>query len=133
MNEKLFIPGKSKVEKWSKKTAVIAYRHGMFTADEITSRYDMSLNELRKLNRIYYLEVTKQNVCIMPTKEKKTDKERIAELEAQLKETEKRLDDAELEKAVWSKMVDIAEKELGINIKKNSGMARRSISSGKDP
>jgi|GEM_PF-2555705 len=131
MNEKLFIPGKSKVEKWSKKTAVISYRLGMFTADEVMRKYDITLNELRYLNRKYYLEVLDKNTGDMSRRDKKNDKERIAELESQLKEMKKRLDDSELEAAVWSKMVDIAERELGVSIKKNSGIRRRLKSSGK--
>ena len=131
MNEKLFIPGKSKVGKWSKKTAVISYRLGMFTADEVMRKYDITLNELRNLNRKYYLEVLDKNTGDMSRRDKKNDKERIAELESQLKEMKKRLDDSELEAAVWSKMVDIAERELGVSIKKNAGIKRRLKSSGK--
>jgi len=86
MNEKLFIPGKSKIGKWSKKTAVIAYRHGISTADEVIRKYGITLNELRKLNRKYYLEVSNQNSEAMAKTTKKNDKERIAELESQLKE-----------------------------------------------
>ena len=68
---------------------------------------------------------------------KKKDKERIAELESQLKEMKKRLDDSELEAAVWSKMVDIAEQKFSISIKKNAGgpprgIVRRSKSSVKN-
>ena len=131
MNEKLFIPGKSKVGKWSKKTAVISYRLGMFTADEVMRKYDITLNELRNLNRKYYLEVLDKNTGDMSRRDKKNDKERIAELESQLKEMKKRLDDSELEAAVWSKMVDIAERELGVSIKKNAGIKRRLKYSGK--
>ena len=132
MSKKLFIPGKSKVKKWSKKTAVISYRLGMFTADEVMMKYGITFNELRKLNRKYYLELLDKNNEDMPGKNKKNDKERITELESQLKEMKKRLDDSALEAAVWSKMVDIAEKEFGVDIKKNAGSQRRSRSSGKN-
>lgn len=81
------------------------------------SRYKISLNELRQLNRKTYFQLNKSK--------QKSDKAKIKELEGELKSLQGLLEDAELESQVWKKMVDIAERELGVSIKKNSGIRRQ--------
>ena len=120
MNRKLFIPGKSKLNPLSLESAVVSYRLGMFSAVKVMSLYKISMNELRQLNRNAYFQLEK-TFAPMKQPNLKSDKARVKQLEAELKLLQGKLQDAELESKVWKKMVEIAERELGVSIKKNSG------------
>ncbi|UZR96311.1 hypothetical protein [Chondrinema litorale] len=128
MNRKLFIPGKSKLSPLSLESAVLSYRLGMFSAAKVMSWYKISMNKLRQLNRNYYFQLEK-TFAPMKQPNLKSDKAKVKQLEAELKLLQGKLQDAELESKVWKKMVEIAERELGVGIKlaaaKNSGIRRQ--------
>ena len=58
-------------------------------------------------------------------KKKLSDKERIKQLEAQLKESQQQLKHAQLKQEAYKTMIDIAQEEFNIKIEKKSG-ARQS-------
>ena len=55
------------------------------------------------------------------TKKNLTDKEKIKQLQDQLKSTEQQLKHAKLKQEAYKTMIDIAEEELNIKITKKSG------------
>lgn len=60
------------------------------------------------------------------------DKLRIQELKSRIRELERLVSDLQLEKRVLDKVIDLAEKEYGIKLKKNSGGSQSRNSSEKD-
>jgi transposase-like protein len=72
-------------------------------------------------------EVKKMRKVRMPN-----DKLRLQELKSRIRELEKLVTDLQLEKRVLDKVIELAEKEYGIKIKKNSGAQQSRNSSQKD-
>jgi transposase len=72
-------------------------------------------------------EVKKMRKFRMPN-----DKLHIQELKSRIRELEKLVTDLQLEKKVLDKVIELAEREYGIRIKKNSGGRQSSSSLKKD-
>ena len=70
----------------------------------------------------YFQEENEQTILITMTEDNQTGETKS--LEAKVKELEKALEQAKLEKEAWRKMVEVAERDLKINIQKKSGTKR---------
>ena len=112
-----------------KQLVVQEYESGSLNKDQLQRKYDIRGNDciqswLRKYGKLVYPKYTSIG---RPMKDQ--EQQRIKELEAELKQEnralEKKLKEAELELAAYKKFVEIAERELNIEIRKKSG-ARQS-------
>jgi len=116
--EEYLSSGKSKSEVWKKYTG-LDQEHG---------------NIIRWMRQLGY-EVPQRYFTLEPPKEKKMTKVKISveanlDLKNRIKELEKALIDSELRASAYDTMINIAEKDLKINIRKKS-YTKQSIKSKK--
>ena len=66
----------------------------------------------------------KERVILLPMKELTAEQQRIQELEKELEKLRKQLEYAEIKAETFEKVIEIAERELKIDIRKKSGTKR---------
>ena len=66
----------------------------------------------------------KESVILSPMKESNAEQKRIEELEKELELVRKQLEYSELKAETFEKVIEIAERELKIDIRKKSGTKR---------
>lgn len=109
-----------------KKKAVQMISAGLLSEQQACQKYRITLKLLHEWQRWYdeYFIQPYQNTSTMP-KKKLSDKERIKQLEAQLKESQKQAKYEKLKREAYETMIDIAQEEFNIKIEKKPG-ARQS-------
>jgi transposase-like protein len=108
-----------------KQLIVSEYESGGLNKDQLQRKYDIRGNHciqnwLRKYGKLVY-PIYKSIGRPMKDKQQQHIKELEAELKQENKALEKKLKEAELQLAVYKKFVEIAERELNIEIRKKSG------------
>ncbi|MEM9856615.1 MAG: transposase [Bacteroidota bacterium] len=96
------------------------YEQGYLNKDQLKSKYNIGgksqiLDWLRKYGKLSY-----PNTGFAGARMKDPQKQRIKELEKQLKE-------AETKAALYDKMIEIAENEMGVDIRKKFGAEQSSV------
>lgn len=108
-----------------KRLVVEEYEKGHLNKDQLQRKYDIRGNQciqnwLRKYSKLAY---PRYKSIGRPMKD--NDQQRLKELESELKQEkkalEKRLREAEHQLSMYKKFVEIAERELNIEIRKKSG------------
>lgn len=109
----------------TKKQAVQMVAAGLLSEEEACQRFKISRRLLHQWQRWYdkFFMQPHVNPQLM-AKKKLTDKEKIEQLQKQLKEAQQQLKYANLKKEAYETMIHIAEKELDINIEKKPGAKR---------
>lgn len=105
-----------------KKKVVQMVSAGLLSEQQACQKFKISLKLLHEWQCWYdeYFIQPHQNSNTMP-KKKLSDKERIKQLEAQLKESQQQLKHEKLKSETLDTMIDIAEEELEVKIRKKSG------------
>jgi transposase len=98
---------------------------GKFTKNEARTHYQIQGNtRIIEWIRLYEkygvcsLSLARQARTLVPQKQKKQSPDRQLELEARIKLLERQLEDESLLREMYSRMIDIAEKEYKIPIRK---------------
>lgn len=106
-----------------KRKIVQEYRVGMFTQAEICDRYQISPMQLGIWNRWY--EHTYLNPYYKQAmKNREKQKDDIKRLKREADELYKLLNEARLSNEVLEQLIRVADRELGISLKKNFGSKR---------
>lgn len=108
-----------------KEKIVSYYRSGLFTAEALCKKHEISVNLLNEWMREYaYLQVQRQRVQPMYQPKYRSKDEEIAALKAELAAQEKELKYAKLKGEALEILIQIAEDKFGIPIKKKVGRRR---------
>lgn len=94
---------------------------GLLTDAQAISEYNLSPKLLRAWRKWRHLHILKKYNPRTVSKPKKTDAQKIKELEQQLKEKDKQLKWQTLRADTLDKMIDISEEMLDIKIRKKPG------------
>ena len=97
---------------------------GLINEQQACEKYGITVILIRQWRKQYYDRKILPLQNIQPMKRKQSQTEKIKELEKQLKQTQKALQDEKVKSRAYEIMVDIAEKELSISIRKKSGAKR---------
>jgi transposase-like protein len=104
------------------------YESGNLSYREITSKYDLPSHHLVKWwVRTFRKKAVIEVQTLPPMKAEKKEDQKA--LNKRIAELEKRLADAELRALAYDTMIDVAEEQLGVEIRKKSG-TKQSNSSG---
>jgi hypothetical protein len=93
---------------------------GQMSLDEVRDRFQLSRTEYKKIIRKWqerYSDELHLSLSFMSSKERADNKK----LEARIKELEKQLEYAKMKDVALNTLIDVAEKELKISIRKKSG------------
>lgn len=103
-----------------KAEAISAYRMGIYTQAEICEIYQITPQLLGNWNRWY--QTTYLNPFYQQKMKKEAEeKETIKQLKEELEGLHQQLKDARLRITILEKLIQVAEKGLGISLKKNFG------------
>ena len=94
---------------------------GLLTDDQAIDKYQLSPKLLRQWRKWRHLHILKKYNPRTVSKPKKSDAQKIKELERQLKEKDKALKWQTLRADTLDKMIDISEEMLNIKIRKKPG------------
>lgn len=105
-----------------KKQAVQMVAAGLLTEDQACQKFKISRSLLRQWQRWYdHFFLQPQTDPDPMAKKKLTDQEKIEQLQKQLKETQQQLKYEKLRSKAFDTMIDVAEEDLNIIIRKKSG------------
>jgi transposase len=106
----------------AKKQAVQLVAAGLLSEDEACQKYKISLTLLYQWQKWYDKFFIQPHLNPEPMAKKKlTDQEKIKQLEQRLKDAEQQLKYEKLKSKALDKMIDIAEEDLNIKIRKKPG------------
>ena len=94
---------------------------GLLDEQQVCEKYGITLILIRKWRRQYYKRYLQPPQNARPMKKKQSQAEKIKALEKQLMETQKALEDEKLKSRAYEIMIDIAENELNIPVRKKPG------------
>ena len=96
----------------------------LLTEEQACEKYGITLILIRKWRKQYFQPKIQPLLTTQPMKQKQNQTEKIKALEAKVKMLEKQNKQLQVEAYAHKTMVDIAEKELNISIRKKSGVKR---------
>ena len=96
----------------------------LITEEQACEKYAITIILIRKWRKQYYERKLQPLKTTQPMKRKQNQTEKIKALEAKVKLLEKQNKQLQVEAFAHKTMVDIAEKELNISIRKKSGAKR---------
>jgi hypothetical protein len=100
-------------------------RSGLLTIPQARQRYSLTYWKIRQWNRWYYRSRLAPyfQICLQPVSSTtmKNATQEIEQLKKQLAESATRIEQLELEKVVLNTVIQIAEKELNVDIRKKYG------------
>lgn len=118
-DEKKYSRGLSNYSLGFREFVVLEYFSGTVSRSSLLDKYGLSVvsfkNWVRRFRQKYPLE--RLNLGLMTSKEKREK----AALERRIEELEKKLEYERLRSLGYKTMIDVAERELGIEIEKKSG------------
>lgn len=94
---------------------------GLLTQQQAAEKYHISVNLVREWIRWYKRNYIEPHLTMKPKRSNSKETERIKQLEKQLKETQKALRESELKNKLLDEMINIAESEFDIPVRKKSG------------
>ena len=99
---------------------------GLFTPSQACEKYGLSTKLLRQWYRWYFKSFLQPHTNWLMKRKKDPEQQHspekeIASLKAQLKATQKALEEEKLKSRAYEIMIDIAEKELNVPVRKKSG------------
>lgn len=94
---------------------------GLLTQQQAAEKYNISVNLVREWIRWYKRNYIEPHLTMKPKKSSSKDKDRIKQLEKQLQETQKALRESELKNKLLDEMINIAETEYDVPVRKKSG------------
>lgn len=107
-----------------KRSKVREYEQNLVTVAELSRMYQVSRTTVYKWIYRYSSLYHREERQIV---EKKSDTRKIKDLEAKLKEMERMIGQKQIKIDFYEKMIEIAEEDLGIDLKKNT---KQQLSSG---
>ncbi len=93
----------------------------LLTEQQACEKYGITLILIRKWRKQYHQRKIQPLLTTQPMKRKQSHAEKIKALERQLKQTQKALQDEKVKSRAYEIMIDIAEQELNIPVRKKSG------------
>lgn len=97
---------------------------GILDKQQACEKYGITPILIRKWRKQYFQRHVKPHLNPRPMKPKQSQAEKIKALEKQLKQTQKALEDEKLKSRAYEIMIDIAENELNIPVRKKHGPRR---------
>lgn len=94
---------------------------GLLTQQQAAEKYHISINLVREWIRWYKRNYVEPHLTMKPKKSNSKETERIKQLEKQLKETQKALRESELKNKLLDEMINIAETQYDVPVRKKSG------------
>lgn len=94
---------------------------GLLTQQQAAEKYLVSLNLVRQWIRWYKRNYIELHLTMKSKKSNSKETERIKQLEKKLKETEKALRESELKNKLLDEMINIAETEYDVPVRKKHG------------
>ena len=97
------------------------YLNGNYTKTELQDKYGIKGKSrlLSWLHELGYIEYAHEKGIVIMRKKKEKETENSERSPEQIKDLEDALKDAELKAAAYSKMIELAEKQYNIKIRKN--------------
>lgn len=94
---------------------------GILDEHQACKKYGITIILIRKWRKQYFKRHIQPYLNSKPMKPKQSQAEKIKALEKQLKQTQKALEDEKLKSRAYEIMIDIAENELNIPVRKKHG------------
>lgn len=120
-NQKPKITKKSYYPVQLRKKIIQSIDAGLITQRQVCEKYGLSTKLLRQWYRWYHKSFLLPHTTPKPMKRKKDSEQEIKALKAQLKATQKALEEEKLKSRAYEIMIDIAEKELNVPVRKKHG------------
>jgi transposase len=119
--KKLSKSSKKSYSPFEKRKIVEEVRSGFYCIDQASEKYILPKRKIRKWNRWYFKIRLLRHFKPKPLPMKKTTNQEVEQLKKQLLEAQALNEKLQLKNIALETMVNIAEKELNIDIRKKSG------------
>ena len=119
--KKLSKSGKKSYSPFEKRKIVEEIRSGFYSIDQAREKYILPKRKLRKWNRWYFKIQLLAHFKAKPLPTMKKANQQVEELKKQLLEAQALNKKLQLKNTALETMIDIAEKQLDISIRKKSG------------
>ena len=93
----------------------------MLTEQQACEKYGITIILTRKWRKQYHERKIQPLLTAQPMKQKQSHAERIRVLEKQLRQTQKALQDEKVKSRAYEIMIEVAEQELNIPVRKKPG------------
>ena len=118
---KLSKPTKKSYSPFEKRKIVEEVRSGYYSLGQASKKYTLPKRKIRKWNRWYFKIRLLRHFRAKPFQAMKNPNQQVEELKKQLLEAQALNKKLQLKNTALETMIDIAEKQLDINIRKKSG------------
>ena len=119
--KKLSKIGKKCYSPLEKRKIVEEVRSGYYSLGQASEKYILPKRKIRKWNRWYFKIRLLGHFKAKPIPMKKNTDQQVEQLKKQLQEAQAQVEKLQLKNTALETMINIAEKQLDINIRKKSG------------